>query len=135
MKTLALSAIICGASILGLNFSTADAATLQSEKINQIADIEQLITYKDSESNRYTGGERARRAIEEAARRDRYNNRYERERQERYERERRERERQERYEKERRERERQERYEKERRERERQERYERERRNKIEHRR
>ena len=111
-KTLALSAIICGASILGLNFSTADAATLQSEKINQIADIEQLITYRDS--NRYTGGERARRAIEEAARRDRYDNRYERER---------------------REKERQERYEKERREKERQERYERERRNKIEHRR
>ena len=127
MKTLALSAIICGASILGLNFSTADAATLQSEKINQIADIEQLITYRDSDSNRYTGGERARRAIEEAARRDRYDNRYERER--------REKERQERYERERRERERQERYEKERREKERQERYERERRNKIEHRR
>lgn len=43
VKTLALSAIICGASMLGLNFSTAYAAiNLQNEKIEQNIEIEQL---------------------------------------------------------------------------------------------
>lgn len=39
VKTLA---IICGASILGLNFSTVYAANLQTEKNNQNIKIEQL---------------------------------------------------------------------------------------------
>jgi len=102
-KNLVISAIICGASILGLNISTADAANnLQTTKINYDINIEQLdkqftITYRDSDSNRYTGAERARRAIEGAERRERYEDydryrdreRYERERQqqERWERE------------------------------------------------
>ena len=104
MKNLALSAIICGASILGLNFSTADAAiNLEIEQL----DKQNIISYRDSESNRYTGAERARRAIEGAERRERYEDydRYrdrERYESERYERERRKRERQERYERERR---------------------------------
>lgn len=42
-KTLVMSAIICGASILGWNFSTAYAASnLDNFKINQDIKIEQL---------------------------------------------------------------------------------------------
>ena len=43
VKTLALSAIICGASMLGLNFSTAYAAiNLQNANLEQNIEIEQL---------------------------------------------------------------------------------------------
>ena len=50
-KTLILSAIICGASILGINFSAAHAATSsQIEKINPNIEIEQKSRYGNSPS-------------------------------------------------------------------------------------
>ena len=62
-KNLTFLAIICGASILGLNFSTADAAiNLEIEQLDKQNVIKQnVISYRDSESNRYTGAERARK--------------------------------------------------------------------------
>ena len=71
-KTLVLSAIICGASILGLNFSTVYAATnFQTAQINQNIEIEQL---SQKDRNGLTGAGKAIAAIEAAKNKDKHKN-------------------------------------------------------------
>ena len=73
-KALVLSAIICGASMLGLNFSTVYAATnFQTAQIHQNIVIEQL-SQKDRDRNGLTGAGKAIAAIEAAKNKNKHKN-------------------------------------------------------------
>ena len=77
-KTLALSAIICGASILGINFSTVYAASkdLQTTKIEQNIETEQLSqTVRDR--NKVIGAVLGVAAISAVASKDKHNSHHE----------------------------------------------------------